>query len=115
MKAFGLVVALVAFLGTGFMLQEKADKPEKGTTTKVTTTYACPMHADVKSDVPGSCSKCNMALVKVSEKVEKTVVKKDMKGCCGKCCAKSCDMKEMSQKACADSARAEKMGCTTQE
>ena len=26
--------------------------------------YVCPMHADVTSDSPGSCSKCGMALVK---------------------------------------------------
>lgn len=25
--------------------------------------YVCPMHADVTSDSPGSCSKCGMALV----------------------------------------------------
>jgi hypothetical protein len=101
MKAFGLAIVLVAFLGTGFILQEKAEKAEKGTTTKttVTTTYACPMHPDVKSEKEGKCPKCGMALAKVSEKVEKTVVKKEMSGCCGKCCAKGAGMKGMSNKA----------------
>ncbi len=28
------------------------------------TTYTCPMHAEVVSDKPGKCPKCNMALVK---------------------------------------------------
>lgn len=29
---------------------------------KMDKTYACPMHADIKSDKPGSCSKCGMDL-----------------------------------------------------
>jgi hypothetical protein len=27
--------------------------------------YTCPMHPDVKSDKPGACPKCGMALVPV--------------------------------------------------
>ena len=26
--------------------------------------YACPMHPEIRSDKPGKCSKCGMALVK---------------------------------------------------
>lgn len=33
-------------------------------TATETGRYVCPMHADVTSDSPGSCSKCGMALVK---------------------------------------------------
>lgn len=29
---------------------------------KMDKTYSCPMHADIKSDKPGSCSKCGMDL-----------------------------------------------------
>lgn len=29
---------------------------------KMDKTYSCPMHADIKSDKPGPCSKCGMAL-----------------------------------------------------
>ncbi|HSQ47819.1 MAG TPA: heavy metal-binding domain-containing protein [Lutibacter sp.] len=29
---------------------------------KMDKTYSCPMHADIKSDKPGSCSKCGMNL-----------------------------------------------------
>ncbi len=32
--------------------------------TKETAVYKCPMHPEETSDKPGSCSKCNMDLVK---------------------------------------------------
>ncbi len=32
-----------------------------------TTTYTCPMHAEVVSDTPGNCPKCGMTLVKKKE------------------------------------------------
>jgi len=32
--------------------------------------YACPMHADVKSDKPGECPKCGMALVEQKMKMD---------------------------------------------
>jgi hypothetical protein len=33
----------------------------------MTDTYTCPMHPEVKSDKPGSCPKCGMALEKKSK------------------------------------------------
>jgi Heavy metal binding domain len=33
--------------------------------------YTCPMHPDVKSDMPGKCPKCKMKLVLVKEKNDK--------------------------------------------
>lgn len=38
---------------------------------KMTVMYACPMHADMKSDKPGACSKCKMDLKKMEIKKEK--------------------------------------------
>lgn len=35
---------------------------------KMDKTYSCPMHADVKSDKPGSCTKCGMDLKKMEMK-----------------------------------------------
>ena len=43
---------------------------------EVTKTYSCPMHADVVSDKPGKCTKCNMDLTaSPKEKMKMEVVK----------------------------------------
>lgn len=34
---------------------------------QTTETYVCPMHAEVKSTVPGKCTKCGMALMKTGK------------------------------------------------
>ena len=31
------------------------------------TTYSCPMHPEVSQEAPGTCPKCNMALVRQGE------------------------------------------------
>ena len=36
---------------------------EMSTTATATKTYTCSMHPEVKSDKPGTCSKCGMALI----------------------------------------------------
>ncbi|NEW80109.1 MAG: hypothetical protein GZ086_11955 [Gelidibacter sp.] len=35
---------------------------------QIGVTYSCPMHADVKSDKPGTCPKCGMELKKMEMK-----------------------------------------------
>ena len=68
------------------------------TSATATAKYSCPMHPEVKSDKPGKCSKCGMALVetKASAKTEtKTMAKyncpmhpevvSDKPGKCSKC------------------------------
>jgi len=42
---------------------------------QIGVTYTCPMHADVKSDKPGTCPKCGMEL----KKMEMGSTKMDMK------------------------------------
>ncbi|MCA9307124.1 MAG: hypothetical protein KDA16_11355 [Phycisphaerales bacterium] len=45
-------------------IEPTPDAPEPGSATdRGMTVYVCPMHADVRSDRPGDCPKCGMALV----------------------------------------------------
>jgi hypothetical protein len=58
--------------------QDKKDTTAKKEEMKMQMEYTCPMHPDVKSDKPGKCPKCGMALVEV--KKEKTsLMKQKMK------------------------------------
>lgn len=43
-----------------------AQKPRTISRPKTTSKYVCPMHPEVESKRPGTCHKCNMALVKQS-------------------------------------------------
>ncbi len=45
------------------VVTEKASGEEQGT-------YTCPMHPEIKSDKPGKCPKCGMALVKKTQAVK---------------------------------------------
>jgi transcription initiation factor IIE alpha subunit len=50
--------------------------------------YACPMHADVKSDKPGKCSKCGMDLKEVKANFVCPMhadITSDKAGKCSKC------------------------------
>ncbi len=58
--------------------QDKKDTTAKKEEMNMQTEYTCPMHPEVKSDKPGKCPKCGMALVEV--KKEKTsLIKQKMK------------------------------------
>ncbi|MBK5208854.1 MAG: hypothetical protein JJE44_05025 [Flavobacteriaceae bacterium] len=39
---------------------------------QIGVTYTCPMHADVKSDKPGTCPKCGMELKKMDMSMDST-------------------------------------------
>jgi len=87
MKTQKLVaVLIIALLAVSTMnAQEKDHSKMKKEVTKVDmkTVYTCPMHADVKSETPGDCSKCKMKLVAkempVKSKSEKAMHGKKMK------------------------------------
>ncbi|MBK5210625.1 MAG: hypothetical protein JJE44_14155 [Flavobacteriaceae bacterium] len=60
------------------MMDMKMDQSKiemKQDSMKMANTYACPMHADVKSDKPGACPKCGMDLKKMDVE-EKDIPKK---------------------------------------
>jgi Cu(I)/Ag(I) efflux system membrane fusion protein len=57
-----VVVALV-IVGAACSRPSKESTPASGGQT--VAYYTCPMHPSVKSDKPGSCSICGMALVPV--------------------------------------------------
>lgn len=71
MKRFILLILILAIVPiTQSWAQEKGRaKAKKEIVTKVDTSksavavYVCPMHPDVRSDKPGKCPKCGMALV----------------------------------------------------
>ncbi len=57
--------------------QNKKDSSAKKEEMKIPTEYTCPMHPEVKSDKPGTCPKCGMALVEV-KKEKKSLMKQKM-------------------------------------
>ena len=82
------ILAIGLFSATPMLAQEKENtKMEHQQMEK--TTYTCPMHADVKSDKPGECSKCGMDLKVVDSKMKANqhcdMPKK------GSCCPKKSD------------------------
>lgn len=70
MKKLVYSIAILAVLF--FAACTSSEKPAAITTDSTSTqtaemTYVCPMHPEVKSDKPGTCSICKMDLVKDSE------------------------------------------------
>jgi hypothetical protein len=69
MKQIIFVLALLC-IAPAADAQKKKTSPTKVPAAKVDSSksvaavYVCPMHPDVKSDKPGECPKCGMALVK---------------------------------------------------
>jgi transcription initiation factor IIE alpha subunit len=90
-----LLVATVLLMATASFAQDNK-QPQTKQAEKVS--YACPMHADVKSDKPGKCSKCGMDLKEVKTAKTSFVcpmhadVKSDKAGKCSKC---GMDLKEV--------------------
>ena len=116
-----IVLAIGLFSATSVIAQEKKQKEMKHDSMKTETNhskmdmktmYTCPMHADVKSDKPGECTKCGMDLKKMKmdhSKMAKTytcsmhpeVISKDPGKCpkCGmKLMKKKMEMKKMDKK-----------------
>jgi hypothetical protein len=58
--------------------QRSKDTTAKKEEMKMQAEYTCPMHPEVKSDKPGKCPKCGMALVEV-KKDNKSTMKQKMK------------------------------------
>ncbi|MBI3004595.1 MAG: hypothetical protein HYY49_04180 [Ignavibacteriales bacterium] len=62
-----LFFCMAAFpISPSSLITQAQGSPEQETqaTSQTKEQYACPMHPDVTSDKPGSCSKCGMALVR---------------------------------------------------
>lgn len=89
MKYLTMYTLIVLFVVAGAISapQDKNGKREASTsaTTSVKSVYTCPMHADVRSDAPGKCPKCGMALV---ENVQKAAKTSEGTRCAGMCCEK---------------------------
>ncbi|MFQ5722801.1 MAG: YHS domain-containing protein, partial [Candidatus Aminicenantales bacterium] len=51
--------------------------------------YTCPMHPEVKSDKPGKCPQCGMALQKKMMPMKKGMMHHEMKAKEGACCSKA--------------------------
>lgn len=91
-KLFFVVFAAMASLTT-----VAQNKNHTADSTTVKLKYSCPMHADVTSNKPGSCSKCGMPLAKSKKEQMKMEVTKsyvcpmhadvasDKPGKCSKC------------------------------
>jgi len=60
-----LFVATCILMATSSFAQDNKQPQTKDSKTAEKTSYACPMHADVKSDKPAKCSKCGMDLKEV--------------------------------------------------
>ena len=62
MKKLIIIAVMLAGSLASFAQKAKANSAENKTDTAVTKTYTCPMHPQVTSDKPGTCSKCGMNL-----------------------------------------------------
>jgi len=72
MKTRSIMLIVATMLFSSFQntfaqqISEKQDTTLTVESTKID--YACPMHPEIISDKPGTCSKCGMELVKLEEK-----------------------------------------------
>ncbi len=62
MKKIVFVIIAVSLIFAS--CEKKALEGDKNDMVITSGDYVCPMHADVTSDKPGTCSKCGMELVK---------------------------------------------------
>ncbi|WP_308224953.1 heavy metal-binding domain-containing protein [Flavobacterium sp. J372] len=68
-----ILALLLSFIPVLVQAQHSGHTAPKTTETSKGTaaTYTCPMHPEVRSDKPGKCPKCGMALVKEKAKPAK--------------------------------------------
>jgi len=99
MKVYSIfLLVLFTVLSTSLFAQDTARiKPNGTERKKAEKKYSCPMHPDVTSDKPGTCSKCGMNLtLSPKEKMKMEVMKiyscpmhpevtSDKSGVCPKC------------------------------
>jgi len=110
MKNAAIFVLTVALLAGGMVVTAQEKSTGKTKTAKaVSVAYACPMHPNVKSDKPGSCSTCNMRLEKMSTHSATAASKTGGKGCCREDCPRMKDAGGKKMECKADSAQAETM------
>ncbi|NII27825.1 hypothetical protein HB364_22270 [Pseudoflavitalea sp. X16] len=73
MKKILILIIGLFLTSLSLFAQTKAGKTD---TTKHETFYTCSMHPDVKSDKPGKCSQCGMALkLSGKERIKKAITK----------------------------------------
>jgi transcription initiation factor IIE alpha subunit len=93
-----LIIFIASFATfTSFGQKAKGNIKTAGSTIMMQSNYRCPMHAEVVSNEPGKCSKCNINLtLSKKEQIKKEVMKdytcpmhkqvvSDMAGTCAKC------------------------------
>jgi hypothetical protein len=76
MKKTIIVLSFAALTALAFINCSNSSSKETATEQTAGKVYTCPMHPEVKSDKPGQCPKCGMALV---EKKDTVNVKGDKK------------------------------------
>ena len=94
MKIFKLLlISALSLLYISSYSQDSNFTKESKQDTLESKKYSCPMHADVKSDKPGTCPKCGMNLTAPKKEGMKMAyccpmhadVKSDKPGTCPKC------------------------------
>jgi hypothetical protein len=62
-KMIILAIAMILFMGLAVAQTDNTSPNNLKDATKTGITYTCPMHPEITSDKPGTCSKCGMDLV----------------------------------------------------
>lgn len=77
MKTIFSLILLFTISLAGYAQKDKINtEKHKSKNVLAVESYSCPMHPDVKSDKPGKCSKCGMALLRTKkEQLKKETVK----------------------------------------